>query len=231
MKTFKYYLNEGINDPGIFKAVFLAGGPGSGKSFIAGRTGLVSLGLRLVNPDPAFENALKKAGMKTDPEDIFSPKGQAIRKSARELTDKQQLMYIKGRLGLIVDGTGKDFDKIARQKKALERLGYDTAMIFVNTDVETALKRNRERARTLPDDVVKKMWNDVQKNIGKFQGIFKNEMFVVDNSVGSNWNEDSMRAYKTISKWTKKPISNRIAKSWMAMAVKEKGAPAQPRKS
>ena len=26
--------NEGVNDPGIFKAVFLAGGPGSGKSFV-----------------------------------------------------------------------------------------------------------------------------------------------------------------------------------------------------
>ena len=27
-------LDEGINDTAIFKAVFLAGGPGSGKSFI-----------------------------------------------------------------------------------------------------------------------------------------------------------------------------------------------------
>ena len=28
-------LNEGARDPGIFKAIFLAGGPGSGKSFVA----------------------------------------------------------------------------------------------------------------------------------------------------------------------------------------------------
>ena len=27
-------LNEGVYDPGIFKAFFLAGGPGSGKTFV-----------------------------------------------------------------------------------------------------------------------------------------------------------------------------------------------------
>ena len=38
MKEFKgfkeQYLQEGVYDPGIFKAYFLAGGPGSGKSFV-----------------------------------------------------------------------------------------------------------------------------------------------------------------------------------------------------
>ena len=37
MKTF-HELREGLNDPDIFKAFFLAGGPGSGKSFVAGKT-------------------------------------------------------------------------------------------------------------------------------------------------------------------------------------------------
>ena len=37
MKTFNYkqfLIKEGVYDPGIFKAYFLAGGPGSGKSFV-----------------------------------------------------------------------------------------------------------------------------------------------------------------------------------------------------
>ena len=33
-------LDEGINDPGIFKAIILAGGPGSGKTGIARALGL-----------------------------------------------------------------------------------------------------------------------------------------------------------------------------------------------
>lgn len=69
-------LEEGINDPSIFKAAFCSEGPGSGKSFIVGQTGLVSLGMKLVNSDPAFEKALKKAGLSTNPEDIMSPEGQ-----------------------------------------------------------------------------------------------------------------------------------------------------------
>ena len=62
MKSFSSFLYEGINDPSIFKAVFLAGGPGSGKSFIVGRTALTALGFRIINSDDAFENAMKKAG-------------------------------------------------------------------------------------------------------------------------------------------------------------------------
>ena len=49
MKSFIHFLEEGVNDPAIFKAVFMAGGPGSGKSFIAGKTGLISQGLVLIN--------------------------------------------------------------------------------------------------------------------------------------------------------------------------------------
>ena len=57
MLRFSKYLEEGVNDPAIFKAIFLAGGPGSGKSFIVGKTGLTSLGYKVVNSDDAFENA------------------------------------------------------------------------------------------------------------------------------------------------------------------------------
>ena len=56
-------LNEGVYDPNIFKAFFLAGGPGSGKSYIAGRTIPRSLGLKVVNSDQALERLLKKANL------------------------------------------------------------------------------------------------------------------------------------------------------------------------
>ena len=66
MKSFMQYflsdmLTEGINDPGIFKIIFTAGGPGSGKSFISGKTGLTSMGLRAVNSDDIFEKKLEAA--------------------------------------------------------------------------------------------------------------------------------------------------------------------------
>ncbi|SVD03130.1 uncharacterized protein METZ01_LOCUS355984, partial [marine metagenome] len=104
-------LNEGVNDPGIFKAVFLAGGPGSGKSFIVGKTGLTALGFKVVNSDDAFEQAMKKIGMEPSPQNIESPKGQKLRAKAKKFTGNKQQTYVHGRLGLVIDGTGRDAKK------------------------------------------------------------------------------------------------------------------------
>ena len=208
-------IDEGVNDPAIFKAVFLAGGPGSGKSFIVGKTGLTALGFKVINSDDAFEAALKKAGLEMSPDNIFSPKGQEIRKSTSALTVKKMGLAIKGRLGLVVDGTGKDFNKIKTQANDLKRLGYEVAMIFVNTDKETAMDRNRARPRKLPDKMVAKAWADVQKNIGAFQGIFKTRMYIVDNSEGASWERESMRVYKAVMKWVKVPPKSKGASAWI----------------
>ena len=224
MIRFKTFLEEGVNDPAIFKAVFLAGGPGSGKSFIVGKTGLPALGFRVVNSDDALENALQKAGLTTTPDDIFSVKGQELRGKAKKLTAKKQEIYIKGRLGLVIDGTGKDFNKVQRQAKALEGIGYDTAMIYVNTDLETALQRNRDRDRTLPDDEVESMWKTVQKNIGAFQRQFgKQDFVVVDNSIGKNYEKETVRAYREMTKFVNREPDSRLAKLWIKQEKEKRG--------
>lgn len=216
MLRFTQFLEEGVNDPAIFKAIFLAGGPGSGKSFIVGKTGLTSMGYKVVNSDDAFEAAMKKAGMEMNPDNIFSVKGQELRGKAKSLTGKRQARYIEGRLGLVVDGTGKDPDKIARQAEKLKTLGYDVAMIFVNTDLETAMVRNRQRERSLPDAEVEKYWKAVQRNVGKFQRMFgKQNFLVVDNSTGKDYNKETLRAYRDATKFTQKPIENAKAKKWI----------------
>ena len=63
---------EGVDDPGILKCVFMAGGPGSGKSFTAMeifgidkklKSSFSSTGLKSVNSDSAFEKGLKDNGI------------------------------------------------------------------------------------------------------------------------------------------------------------------------
>ena len=224
MKSFmQFLLNEGVNDPAIFKAVFMAGGPGSGKSFIAGKTGLTSMGLVLINSDDAFEALLNKAGLETTPENIYSDKGQNIRGGAKALTKKKQGLAVDGRLGLLIDGTGKDVEKIKKQKAGLERLGYDTMMIFVNTTEDTSLERNRMRARTLPDKEVSDMWSHVQANIGAFQRLFKGRIVIVDNRQGKDANKETMNAYKTTIAWIKKGPSRRSAKTCIKNEKKRRG--------
>jgi shikimate kinase/phosphopantetheine adenylyltransferase len=214
-------VEEGVNDPAIFKAVFLAGGPGSGKSFTIGKTGLQALGFKLINSDDNFEKAIKKAGATMDPDFIYSPKGQDIRNKAKALTARQQEMYLKGRLGLVIDGTGKNYEKIKKQARDLEALGYDTAMIFVNTNLETAVKRDSQRSRTLGAKAVEKMWAEVQKNIGKFQSLFNRNFQIVDNSEGANWQKATTDAYKKMAKFAKKTPTNKIARDWIKKQLGE----------
>ena len=219
-------IEEGVNDPGIFKAVFLAGGPGSGKSFVVGKTALTSLGLKLINSDDAFEAQLKKVGLKPTPEDIFSPKGQEVRARAVALTGMKQKLVLNGRLGLVIDGTGKDYTKIKKQADELTELGYDIAMIFVNTDLKTAQARNKARERTLPENEVEKMWDAVQRNIGRFQKQFKQDFIVIDNSEGvRDFEAATMNAYKRMSSWVKKAPKRSAAKQWIrdAQAAKQRG--------
>ena len=215
MKTFDQ-LQEGVYDPNIFKAFFLAGGPGSGKSFVVRKT-TGGLGLKIVNSDTAFEKLLKDADFSLDFRDMSPEKTlerDKIRKRAKEVTAKMQKNFVAGRLGLIIDGTGAEYGKIQKQSKMLQQLGYDVHMVFVNTSLETAIQRNNERDRKLPLDIVKTYWNNVQSNIGKFQRLFGRKNFIIiDNN---DYKEDVFfKVFKTIRKLATKKVTNYIAKQWI----------------
>lgn len=209
------YFSEGVDDPAIFKAIFLCGGPGSGKSFIVGKTGLPQLGYRVVNSDDAFEAAMAKAGKAMTPDEIFSDEGQRIRGRAKVITAKKQALYIKGRLGLVIDGTGKDMNKILMQNKQLRKLGYDTAMIFVKTDLETAIERDAQRSRSLGTKKVTFYWNSLIKNIGNYKTLFGRDFELVNNSKGDDYQKETLRAYKKMRKFTDSAPDNELAKKWI----------------
>lgn len=209
---------EGPNDPHIFKAIFLAGGPGSGKSFVSGKL-LNHTGLRTVNSDDVYEYMMKKQNMPMDPESIFSPAGQETREKAKGITQRKQQSHIDGRLGLVIDGTGKDVAKYSKTKKMLEDLGYETMMLFVNTSEEVAQQRNLQRPRKLDPAVVKKMWNNVQQNIMAFQQLFGAQNFyVIDNSGGledADRAENFARVGKAIDKFINAAPRRPAAKKWL----------------
>ena len=218
MKTF-HELQEGVYDPNIFKAFFLAGGPGSGKSYVVRKT-TGGTGLKSVNSDEVFEHLLTKAGLslKMPPEEF--ERKEVVRARAKKITTARQANYLEGRLGLVIDGTGKDADKILKQKAGLEELGYDTYMIFVNTSLDVALKRNAARARRVAEPMVVKSWKDVQANIGKFSNMFRAGFIVVDNN---NAGEDVFNdVWKRVKGLLRKKVQNTRAKDWMASELAKK---------
>ena len=212
-------LQEGVYDPNILKAFFLAGGPGSGKSYVVKRT-TGGLGMKIVNSDNAFEKLLKDAGLslKMPPEEE-EPR-EKVRARAKEITAKRQMNYIQGRLGLIIDGTGREYDKITKQASMLEFLGYDNHMIFVNTSIDVALERNAKRARSVPTPIVVNSWKATQANIGKFQNFFGNNFIILDNN---DVDEDMMmRIFKRVRKLANKKVQNHRGKAWIANELRKK---------
>ena len=221
MITFKE-LQEGVYDPNIFKAFFLAGGPGSGKSYVVTRTSKM-FGMRVVKSDDVFEKLVKSTGMNMDMRNYTKAQEKRrdeLRDIAKRVTRAREKNYVEGRLGLIIDGTGKNYDKIEKQMRELQQLGYDSHMIFVNTSLDVALERNLKRPRKLPEPLVVKSWNNVQKNIGKFQNLFRDRFIIVDNNDPNE--PPHLEVFKRVKQLANKKVTNGIAKRWIANELEMK---------
>ena len=228
MKSYTELL-EGVYDPNIFKAFFMAGGPGSGKSYAVelgigqAQKGVkvTAQGLKVVNSDDVFEKYLRDAQLNFKMDANQGKQRDALRQRAKVITKKKQDNYIEGRLGMVIDGTGKDYNKITTDASTLRQIGYDVHMIFVNTSLEVALERNTQRPRQVPEKIVIDSWNQVQQNIGKFQRYFGNKNFViVDNNEVSDDVFDMVG--KEVRRMLRKKVDNHIAKNWIDNQLKLK---------
>lgn len=208
-------IDEGVYDPGTFKAVFLMGGPGSGKSTVVKKLGLTALGLKMVNTDKAFETGLKKAGLGLDLRNMPADLRDPIRKRAKDITKKNMDSYINNRLGMIFDTTSADSNKIKNYKKMLDKIGYEYKMIFVSASLENAQKRNEMRARKLPPEIVKKDWEASRKNADLFKSMFKKDFVEVtnDDDIGT-LEKKANKLYAKLLGWSTSFPKNKLALKW-----------------
>ena len=223
MIDFQQYIAEGVYDPNIFKAFFLAGGPGSGKSWVSERT-LSGMGLKVINSDNAFAAALNKEKMSLnmatqDAKEIA--RRDEIRTKAKARTGVQLKLALEGRLGLILDSTARDVSRIESEANTMKHIGYDVHMVFVNTSLEVALKRNQMRARKVPDAIVISNHKQVQQNIGKLQNLFGTSNFIIvdNNKVAEDVNPTVYKAIRRMV--TRKPTSYQ-AVSWIKRELQKK---------
>ena len=178
-------LSEGVHDQGIFKVVFLAGGPGSGKDFVLNNT-LDGQGLTEINSDKALEFLMDKEGLnKTMPADE-TEKRNLVRGRAKNITELRQQLALLGRNGLIINGTGDDVVKTKKIKDQLEKLGYESSMLLVNTRDDISAQRNIERGqrggRAVPEPIRKEKWDNVQYARTEYAKMFGANYSEFDNS-------------------------------------------------
>ena len=185
----------------------------------------------MVNSDKELKFLLNKYGFGTDldslPDEVFAnltnpsdPKYSGLRSFAKDLTAERRRLYQNGRLGMIIDGTGDDYQKIARERAELEKIGYQTYMIFVNTTLEVALERNENRDRVLPEKIVSDSHKEVNRNIGAFQGLFGSGNFMVVDNNEYKTEAQATKRFKMLvkqglSKFVKAPIKSKKALSWI----------------
>jgi len=231
---FEEILYEGVHDKGIFKAVFLAGGPGSGKDYVLDNT-LAGHGMTEINSDKAFEYLLDKEKLDKRMPDNEEEQRNVVREKAKSMTELRQRLALQGRNGLVINGTGDDFDKIKRIKEKLEALGYETSMMMVNTADEVSKTRNIERGqrggRTVPEDKRKEKWDAAQKSRPQFAELFKDNYAEFDNSedlrsanpdVVKGKKDEMTTHFKNFQKFISKPPKNDVAKEWVASQLGKK---------
>ena len=232
MKEFKDFLTEGVYDKHIFKAFFFAGGHGSGKGWVSERT-LKGSGMKVIDTDIGFQNYAKQAGLDLKKMQSFTPAQTKLKDALRARSKsgtKTQLNYaIDERLGLILDSTARDLTRIESEKRALDFTGYDTYMVFVNTRLETALRRNLTRDRVVPEMIVRQNHKKVQANRKALQNMFGSNYLEVDNDY--DLDHINSKVYKAINKLKNNKPSKKMAKDWIAMEFELKRQAGQQKTS
>lgn len=231
---FVEFLSEGVHDKGIFKAVFLAGGPGSGKDYVLSNT-LDGHGLTEINSDKALEYLMDKEDLDKRMPSSEEKQRNEVRGRAKNVTELRQRLALHGRNGLIINGTGDDPEKIKKIKDKLESLGYESSMIMVNTADEVSKQRNIERGqrggRTVPESIRKEKWESVQAARSELAKMFKQNYTEFDNSedlrqappdVVEAKTKEMQQIFKNVQKFVNKAPNNEFAKTWTANELEKK---------
>lgn len=211
-------IQESIHDLGLFKSCFMAGNPGAGKTYVAKQISDGKINPKIVASDKWFR-------LFGDEWDKFWVKETGFKQKTDRLTESRLLNYFNGMLPIIVDSTSSNAESMLRRKNLLESLGYETSMIFVNTSLETSLKRvvsrEKETGRRVPPELIGKFHRRIQSLKSTYKSSF--HIFIeVNNDEGKLTDDTIKKAYKTMRSFFLSPIKNPTGKE-ILNRMKENG--------
>jgi len=139
-----------------FKALFLVGGPGSGKDLIL---------KPLIEESNILEIHLDRI--------------------LQAISEKSEIEVLLNYPSVIINGNADNFNKIMITKNIMETMGYETSMVFVYTSNEESKTRNDERiarkAKTFTEEVRHEKYVSSVKNMHSFVSLFEH-FYIFDNS-------------------------------------------------
>ena len=218
--SFQTYLDnpqilEGINDKGIFKAIFLAGTPGAGKSTMQ-KALIGGVSPKIVNTDKFVRDFY---GIKKEVYNIFTDVApDSVVKKAISLTQAQLFQYINSMLPLIIDSTSSNPSNLLKRNGMLQSFGYDTGMIYVKTSLETAIRRNEDRKKAgnggVPEEFLKSTYEKLESMLDYYKEHFK-FFKVVENEYDNAYSLDFNKIYKDTQAFFSSPVKNPIGRDYI----------------
>jgi len=187
-------LNEDTNR-GLFKAIFLTGGPGSGKDVVI-REAIAEQKFVELNSVQAFDYLMDKQKL-------------------AEKTNDYRRESIRNRGPLIINGPADDHSKIIRIKEELEELGYETSMVFVDTTDTASKERNERLTKMIAESVRYDKWKLSQTCKESYRQIFENFIDFDNSGSYESLEEVISDTYEQINTFVENRNYNRIAFSWL----------------
>lgn len=214
-------LNEGINDNGIMKAIFIVGIAASGKSTISSPLSFYAKHIDVDAPQEYFSDKynidLSKNG---NPEDKIK-----IRKLGKRITSNEIVNYIEGMLPMVVNVVGDDLERTTKRIKILRSFGYDVGMIYINTDLEKSVERaykrtygkNKDKNRHVAAEYMYDAYKKLAQNVKVYQDLLFDrveenkellDFFIQIRNDGNISNDTITNIHKEIKKFLAAPIKN-----------------------
>ena len=201
-------IQEGPNDPNIFKAIFLAGPPGAGKNQVVQWLGISNIGLKMQDIDHTLA-FLNKGKAPATPD---YARGERV-------TIKRQDIFAQNMLGLLINSTGRNYESLMGLNKQLKTAGYDTMMIYVDVDYDVAVNRigHREQYATDPADknrrvdldYFKQAYAATKQNLDFYALMFGDHFALVTNNGNDTSLQHDLRiANKKVSRFLNKPLTS-----------------------
>lgn len=175
----------------------MSGIPGAGKSYVSSSFNDGAVEARVVNTDKYIE-----LGKDLD--------------TSLLLNKNSLVLYVNSMLPLIVDSTSSNSSTLFNRVGLLESFGYDVGMVWVNTNLETALDRASLRSRHVDPEYIRQSYEQSLQNKDYYSKRF--ELFYeIDNNDGMLTDQVILKAFRAASKFYTSPVRNPVGQRFIKM--------------
>lgn len=132
------------------KAIMTMGLPGAGKSYVLQNYYNLD-GYKIIDPDE----------IKKEQPDYSDDNPSVYHEWSKKEAKFRIEQSIHQNMDIVIDGTGTNVEKMYKQITELQSEGYQVTILYVKVKLQTALKRNQERARTVPEEIVREKFSTI----------------------------------------------------------------------